>query len=164
VRRAGPTAAVSVEEDGAIALPQDAHIGPGIQLALAVEVRQDLQHRDAVVGMAMELGVDQEPGQPLRVFSGEPEHLERGREATLQLVDPHEPRACVSIACHQRLHRPLPRHGTCLRLHAPVGGKNFLHGFTASVALFASRWGEPDGRRPRAHTRGRASNLSTGAD
>lgn len=89
-RRAGPTSAVSVEEEGTVALAEDAHLRPGIQRAVAIEVGEEAERRDAVVRMATELGVDQEPSQSLSVFCGEFEPLERGSEAAAQLVDPHE--------------------------------------------------------------------------
>lgn len=51
----GLMATVSVEEQCAVLLAQDANAGAGVQLARAVEGRQHSERRDAVTGVATKL-------------------------------------------------------------------------------------------------------------
>jgi hypothetical protein len=67
-RRSGPTSAISAEEEGPLALAEHAHLRPGIQRAVAVEIGAEAECRDAVIRMATELGVDEEPSLSLCVF------------------------------------------------------------------------------------------------
>jgi hypothetical protein len=86
-RRAGATAAVPVEQQGTIGLPQHTHLRAGIQLAVAIELAEEAERRDTVVGMAAQLGVDKEPRQPGRVLGGDLEPLEHRGETGAQVVD-----------------------------------------------------------------------------
>jgi hypothetical protein len=93
-------------------------VRPGIQLAVAIEVRQDPERRDAVVWMAAKLGIDQKLSQSLRVFGGQLEPLERRSETPAQVVDPHESRVCAPIIGQRRLQQPAPPREPALRFSA----------------------------------------------
>ena len=71
LRRAGTTASVSVHEDGAFTFGEYAHLRTWIELAVTVQVAEDLDRRDAVVWTPMELRVNEEPGQSLGIVDAE---------------------------------------------------------------------------------------------
>jgi hypothetical protein len=108
-RCAGPGTAVTVQQDRAVGLAQHADARARVQRAVAVEPGQHREGRDPVVGVAAELGVDQQPTQPLGVLGREVEALERDGEAAPQVIDPHHPRARTAVVGHADLLSPASR-------------------------------------------------------
>ena len=104
-RRAGPAPAVAVEQQRAVGLAQDAHLRARVQRALGVQAGQQAERGDAVVAVAAQLGVDEQPRQAVRALRVEAEPFEGAGQAAPQVVDCDE----------------LHRRGVCLVETAPAG-------------------------------------------
>ena len=107
------------KENGALAVGEHVEVGQTVQFQV-----RDAAAADEDLRLLLE---------PVRGRGGAAVHVQRSRDPVLRQLPTTTPRSSrsSSIGSRSPVRSARARSG-------PIGGRNFLHGFTASVAVFGS--------------------------